>query len=119
MPLYPPPPTSGSTTLAALTDVDTTGKADEDSLTWEASSSRWVPQAVSGSGIAATLFDAKGDLIVASAADTAAREAVGADGTFLEANAASTNGIRWGTPGGSGSPAVNAGALIYAYLTLR
>jgi hypothetical protein len=47
------------------------------------------------SGIPATLLDAKGDLIVASAADTAARLAVGANGQALYANSAATNGTNW------------------------
>lgn len=40
------------------------------------------------SGIPATIFDAQGDIIVASAADTAARLAKGADGAYLKAGAA-------------------------------
>ncbi len=42
-----------------------------------------VMAAVGAGGIPATIFDAQGDLIVASAADTAARLAVGATGTVL------------------------------------
>jgi hypothetical protein len=48
-----------------------------------------------GGGIAATLFDAKGDLIVASAADTAARLAAGTNGYVLKSNSGATNGIEW------------------------
>ncbi len=35
----------GVTTLAALTDVDTTGVADNDSLTYDQASGKWVPEA--------------------------------------------------------------------------
>lgn len=52
----------------------------------------------SGSGIAETLLDAKGDLVVASAADTAARLAVGTDGQVLTADSGETTGIKWATP---------------------
>jgi hypothetical protein len=48
-----------------------------------------------GSGIAATIFDAKGDLIVATAADTAARKAAGANGTFLQAQSGESDGLKW------------------------
>lgn len=53
----------------------------------------WVADA---GGISPTIFDAKGDLIAASAADTAARLAVGANGTILEAASGETTGLKWG-----------------------
>jgi hypothetical protein len=47
-------------------------------------------------GIPATLLDAKGDLIVASAADTAARLAVGGtNGHVLTVDSAETLGVKW------------------------
>jgi len=49
-------------------------------------------------GIQATIFDAKGDLIAASAADTAARLAVGANGTVLTADSSEATGLKWATP---------------------
>lgn len=45
-----------------------------------------------------TIIDAKGDLIVGTAADTAARKAVGADGTVLTASAAAAGGVAWSAP---------------------
>jgi hypothetical protein len=48
-----------------------------------------------GAAIAKTLLDAKGDLIVASAADTAARLAVGTNNYVLTADSAATNGVKW------------------------
>jgi hypothetical protein len=50
----------------------------------------------SAGGIPATIFDAKGDLIAASAADTAARLAVGTNGQILKANSATSTGLEWG-----------------------
>jgi hypothetical protein len=59
--------------------------------------SEWVTPAASG--IPATLLDAKGDLIVASAADTAARLAVGAtNGQVLTVDSATSTGLTWATP---------------------
>ena len=51
-----------------------------------------------------SLFDAKGDLFVATADNAIARLAVGTDGQLLVADAASTPGVKWGpTTPGSGS----------------
>jgi hypothetical protein len=60
---------------------------------------KWVADA---SGIPATIFDAKGDLIAASAADTAARLPVGTNGQVLTADSAETTGLKWATPSSAG-----------------
>lgn len=45
--------------------------------------------------IAKAIVDAKGDLIVGTAADTAARLAVGMDGQLLTADSTQSGGIKW------------------------
>jgi hypothetical protein len=52
--------------------------------------------------IAKAIVDAKGDLISATAADTPARLAVGANGTVLTADSAETTGLKWATPSSGG-----------------
>lgn len=54
--------------------------------------------AIAGGGIPATIFDAKGDLIAASAADTAARVPVGSDGDILYADSGESSGLLWAPP---------------------
>ena len=44
-----------------------------------------------------TILDAKGDLIVATAADTPARLAVGTNGQVLKADSTTATGLAWGT----------------------
>lgn len=55
----------------------------------------WVTDAT---GIPATIFDAKGDIIAATAADTASRLAVGTNGQVLTADSAEATGLKWATP---------------------
>ena len=62
----------------------------------------------SASAISPTLIDAKGDLIVGSAADTAARLAVGTNNQILTADSAATNGVKWATPTSTSFPAFSA-----------
>jgi hypothetical protein len=50
----------------------------------------------------ASIIDAKGDVIVGTAADTAARLAVGADGQVLTADSAEASGVKWAAAGGGG-----------------
>lgn len=54
-------------------------------------------------GIQPTIVDAKGDIIAASAADTPARLAVGANNTVLTADSSEATGLKWATPSGGGT----------------
>jgi hypothetical protein len=54
-------------------------------------------------GIQPTIVDAKGDLITATAADTPARLAVGANDTVLTADSTTATGLKWATASGAGN----------------
>ena len=82
---------TGANTPAAVT----AGTTDGHILTWDnavATKMKWA--AAPASGIPATLLDAKGDLIVASADNTAGRLPVGSG--ILIADPAQSLGMRWG-----------------------
>jgi hypothetical protein len=53
-------------------------------------------------GIQPTIFDAKADLLTATAADTPARLAVGANGTVLTADSSTATGLKWAAAAGGG-----------------
>ena len=67
----------------------------------------WVAQDDSNA-IQNAIVDAKGDLIAASAADTPARLAVGANGLSLVADSAQSTGLKWGTPSSKGLVLANS-----------
>jgi hypothetical protein len=71
-------------------------------------------------GIPPTIFDAKGDLIAASAADTAARLAVGTNGQYLSADSSTATGLKWVTPTASTASLslITSGNLSGSSLTL-
>jgi hypothetical protein len=64
----------------------------------------WVAQDDSNA-IQNAIVDAKGDLIAATAADTPARLAVGANDTVLTADSSTSTGLKWATPPATGFPA--------------
>ena len=72
----------------------------------------------SSSGISSTIFDAKGDLIAASAADTAARLAVGTNGQVLSADSTAATGLAWTTLSAGGYTSLASGSLSGNDLTL-
>jgi len=51
-------------------------------------------------GIQPTIFDAKADILTATAADTPARLAVGANDTVLTADSSTATGLKWAAAGG-------------------
>lgn len=62
-----------------------------------------------------TIIDAKGDLIAGTAADTAARLAVGTNGQVLKANSATATGLEWAADSaGMTNPMTTTGDTIYS-----
>lgn len=59
-----------------------------------------------------SIVDAKGDIVAASANDTPARLAVGANGTLLVADSTAGTGLAWGAAWTTYTPTINAGFTL-------
>ena len=59
-----------------------------------------------------TVFDAKGDLLVASGADTPGKLSVGTDGYFLKANSSAALGVEWAAVDALPSQTGNSGKYL-------
>jgi hypothetical protein len=82
--------TSATSAANSATAAATSATSAANSATAAANSA-----VAAASAIQAVIFDAKGDLIVASAADTAARLPVGSNGQILTAASTATYGVEW------------------------
>ena len=72
----------------------------------------------SASAINPTIVDAKGDIIAATAADTVARLAVGANGTVLTAASGQATGLEWATPASGSMTLLSTTTLSGATVTI-
>lgn len=75
----------------------------------------WVTDAT---GIPATIFDAKGDLIAATAADTASRLAVGTNGQVLTADSTAATGLAWATASAGSTNVAGKNGVLNSDMTI-
>jgi hypothetical protein len=68
--------------------------------------------------VANTLVDAKGDLLVGSAADTVARLAVGTNDYVLTADSSATNGVKWAAAASGGMTLLSTTTLSGSSTTI-
>jgi len=86
---------TAAATSASSASTSATSAATSASSAATSAASAAASATSAASAIQAVIVDAKGDLIVGSAADTVARLAVGTDGYLLTASSTATNGITW------------------------
>ena len=58
-----------------------------------------------------TLFDAKGDILVATSADTAGKLTVGTNGQYLQADSTTATGLKWSTVTGYSAPTIGSTSI--------
>lgn len=111
--------------MPTTTNYGWTTPADTDLVKDGASAIRTLGSAIdttvfnnASAAIAKTIVDAKGDLIAATAADTVARLAVGANNTVLTADSSTSTGLKWATPSSGGLTELASGSLTGATVTL-
>lgn len=71
---------------------------------------KWAAADISAA-VAKSLVDAKGDLLVGTANDTVARQAVGTDGHVLTADSTLTNGLKWAAVPADSNKADKSGSI--------
>jgi hypothetical protein len=112
--------TSGAITVGIQASSTTQSGAVQltDSTSSTSTTTAATPNAVKSAydlangAVPASIVDAKGDLIAATAADTVSRLAVGTNGQVLTADSTAATGIKWGTAAGGYTPTLtllNAG----------
>jgi hypothetical protein len=95
---------------------------------WDATDNVWYPIGTGTHGhsdyitqataISPTTVDAKGDIIAATAADTVARLAVGANDTVLTADSTAATGLKWATPAAGGMTLLSTTTLSGSSITI-
>jgi hypothetical protein len=74
----------------------------------QATGLKWATPAAGGGSVATDiLWDAKGDIAVATAPDTATKLPVGANNQVLTADSAQASGLKWATPASPGTVATD------------
>lgn len=84
---------TGATLTVDGIEIDTTGATTNQVLQYNGT--KFAPTTLGSSGIPSTILDAKGDLIVATAADTAGILAVGSTEQRLVVDSAQTTGLKY------------------------
>lgn len=95
---------------------------------WDSTDNVWYPigtgphshadYITAGSAINPNIVDAKGDIIAATAADTVARLAVGANDTVLTADSSTATGLKWAAPAAGGMTLLSTTSLSGATTTI-
>ena len=85
----------------------TVGTTPRPAYVYDANTDTWIPVGVGphshANFVEATVVDAKGDLLVASADNTVTKLTVGANDFVLTADSGATNGVKWAAASGGGA----------------
>jgi hypothetical protein len=93
--------TTAARPAASSVPVGTLYASSTDGVIYQSTGSAWgtwLAAPAAGGAASDTIYDAKGDIVAGSGADTAARLPVGTNGQVLTADSAQTLGVKWATP---------------------
>jgi hypothetical protein len=92
---------TGKPTIPALSDVAALVVGQSNSAGTGTASSR---EDHTHNGVPQSLLTTKGDLVVATASNTASRVGVGSNDQVLTADSSTSSGVKWATPSGGSAP---------------
>jgi len=101
--------------------MPTVGNTSRPAYVYDSETDTWIPIGVgphTHNYVDKTLVDAKGDLLVGSAADTLSKLAVGSADQVLTVDSSTTTGLKWATPAAGGMTLISTTTLTGASVTL-
>lgn len=94
---------TGTETVAGVKTFSSSPIVPTPTTSFQAATKGYADSVAAGGGIPVSLIDAKGDLVVGTANDTATRLGVGSNNQVLTADSTQASGVKWAPAAGGGT----------------